>query len=421
MRQFFQRADIFLLVMSVICASYGLVLVSRATASMGSSKFIIVQAFSLFLGLIAFVVLTVLDADILGEQWKWLCVINVALLVALVIFGQDDGTGNKSWIRFAGIGIQPSEVIKVLYIVISAKQMTYLKEYKDINSFMSVVQMAGHFAIVFGMIVVVSSDLGSASILLGIFLIMFFALGARLYWFALGGAAVAALIPVIWSYLLKPYQRNRLLAPYDKTIDPDGWGITWQTTQSRISLANGRLSGVEAGYTPNVFTGKHTDFIFATAGEQFGMIGAIILIVLLMIIIVHCVRVGLNSGRTYDMLICVGVAASLAFQTFINIGMCLGITPVIGILCDALMLAVSFFPQTWNVGTSVTVFNRALVYRRVRDLFADIRLSTAVMFTAIAVWQTALAPTFPWGMGVLIGVCCTAPLVRFFVRLAMKK
>ncbi len=331
MRQFFQRADIFLLVMSVICASYGLVLVSRATASMGSSKFIIVQAFSLFLGLIAFVVLTVLDADILGEQWKWLCVINVALLVALVIFGQDDGTGNKSWIRFAGIGIQPSEVIKVLYIVISAKQMTYLKEYKDINSFMSVVQMAGHFAIVFGMIVVVSSDLGSASILLGIFLIMFFALGARLYWLALGGAAVAALVPVIWSYLLKPYQRNRLLAPYDKTIDPDGWGITWQTTQSRISLANGRLSGVEAGYTPNVFTGKHTDFIFATAGEQFGMIGAIILIVLLMIIIVHCVRVGLNSGRTYDMLICVGVAASLAFQTFINIGMCLGITPVIGI------------------------------------------------------------------------------------------
>ena len=331
MRQFFQRADIFLLVMSVICASYGLVLVSRATASMGSSKFIIVQAFSLFLGLIAFVVLTVLDADILGEQWKWLCVINIALLVALVIFGQDGGTGNKSWIRFAGIGIQPSEVIKVLYIVISAKQMTYLKEYKDINSFMSVVQMAGHFAIVFGMIVVVSSDLGSASILLGIFLIMFFALGARLYWFALGGAAVAALVPVIWSYLLKPYQRNRLLAPYDKTIDPDGWGITWQTTQSRISLANGRLSGVEAGYTPNVFTGKHTDFIFATAGEQFGMIGAIILIVLLMIIIVHCVRVGLNSGRTYDMLICIGVAASLAFQTFINIGMCLGITPVIGI------------------------------------------------------------------------------------------
>ena len=330
-KQFFKRADIFLLVMSLICASYGLTLVARATAYTGSNKFIIVQSFSLFLGLIAFVVFTLLDADILGDQWKWLCVINVLLLVALIIFGQDDGTGNRSWIRFAGIGIQPSEVIKVLYIVISAKQMTYLKEYRDINSFMSVVQMAGHFAIVFGMVVVVSSDLGSASILLGIFLVMFFALGVRLYWFALGGAAVAALVPVIWSYLLKPYQRNRLLAPYDKTIDPDGWGITWQTTQSKLSLAYGRLTGVTDDYTPNVFTGKHTDFIFATAGEQFGMIGALILIAMLIIIIIHCVRVGLRSGRTYDMLICVGVAASLAFQTFINIGMCLGITPVIGI------------------------------------------------------------------------------------------
>ena len=317
--------------MSLICASYGLVLVSRATAYMGSSKFIIVQSFSLFLGLIAFVVFTVLDADILGDQWKWLCVVNVLLLVALVIFGQDDGTGNKSWIRFAGIGIQPSEVIKVLYIVISAKQMTYLKEYRDINSFISVVQMAGHFAIVFGMVVVVSSDLGSASILLGIFLVMFFELGVRLYWFALGGAAVAALVPVIWTYLLKPYQRNRLLAPYDKTIDPDGWGITWQTTQSKLSLAYGRLTGVSEDYTPNIFTGKHTDFIFATAGEQFGIIGSLILITLLVIIMIHCVKVGLSSGRTYDMLICIGVAASLAFQTFINIGMCLGITPVIGI------------------------------------------------------------------------------------------
>ena len=99
----------------------------------------------------------------------------------------------------------------------------------------------------------------------------------------------------------------------------------------------------------------------------------------------------------------------------------LWIMPIIGVVCDATMLAVSFFPQTWNVGTSVTVLNRALVYRRVRDLIADMRLSIAVLFTSFAVWQTALTPTFPWWMGVLMGVCCTAPLVRFFVRLAIKK
>ena len=98
----------------------------------------------------------------------------------------------------------------------------------------------------------------------------------------------------------------------------------------------------------------------------------------------------------------------------------LWIMPVIGILCDALMLAVSFFPQTWNVGTSVTVFNRALVYRRVRDLIADLRLSLAVMFTAMTVWHASLPPRFPCWMGVLTGVCCTAPLGRDFVRLVRK-
>lgn len=337
-KQFFQRADIFLLVMCLICAVYGIIMVGIATKGMAAggaltnpSKYVIVQVFSMFLGIAAFVILTVLDSDLLGDQWKWLCIINVALIFALVIFGQDDGTGNKSWIRFAGIGIQPSEVIKVIYIVVSAKQMTYLKEYKDINSFFSLVQMAGHFVIVFGMIVVVSSDLGSAIILLGIFLVMLFALGVRVYWFALGGAAVAAAIPLLWNYFLKDYQKLRLIAPYDNTVDPTGYGITWQTTQSKLTLASGRLTGAEDGYTATVFTGKHTDFIFSCIGETLGMIGCLVVIVLLLIIIVHCVRVGLHSGRTFDMLICVGVAAAVTVQMLINIGMCIGITPVIGI------------------------------------------------------------------------------------------
>ena len=140
---FFDRADIFLLCVCIVSALYGTVMVYKAATGMAASgadmnptKLVIVQLFSMFLGIAAFVVLTVLDADLLGDQWRILCVINVLLLVALVIFGVEDNTGNKSWIRFAGIGIQPSEVIKVIYIIISAKQMTWLKEYRDMNSFL---------------------------------------------------------------------------------------------------------------------------------------------------------------------------------------------------------------------------------------------------------------------------------------------
>ena len=313
---FWERADLFLLIMCLICSFFGIYMVRIATIAMEASgwvdssvKCVIVQVFSLFLGLGAFVILTFIDADLLAEQWKLLCGINIALLVALVFFGSDSGTGNNSWIRFAGIGIQPSEIVKVIYIIISV----------------------GHFVILFGLVVVVSSDLGSASILLLIFLSMFFALGVRLYWFALGGAAVAAAIPLLWTHFLKDYQKKRLIAPYDPTIDPDGWGITWQTTQSKLTLASGRLTGVDAEHRATVFTGKHTDFIFSCVGEELGMIGCIVVMILLLIVMVHIIRMGLKAGRTFDMLLCIGVGSAVAFQTFINIGMCLGVTPVIGI------------------------------------------------------------------------------------------
>ena len=338
-KEFFKRADIFLLCICIISSIFGITMIDKAVTGMYEggwnmsepSKYLAVQIGSMLIGIVAFVLLTVIDVDLIAQQWKLLMMLDLVLLVALVLLGEDDGTGNKSWIRFAGIGIQPSEVIKVIYVIVAAKQMTYLKEYRDINSFISVVQMAAHFLLIFGAIVVVSSDLGSASILLGIFLVMFFVIGARLYWFAAGGAAVAAAIPLLWNYFLKDYQKQRLIAPYDPSIDPDGWGITWQTTQSKLTLASGRLTGVEEGHSPSIFTGKHTDFIFSCVGENLGMIGCIAVILLLMIIIIHCVRVGLKSGRTFDMLVCIGVAAAVTFQTFINIGMNIGITPVIGI------------------------------------------------------------------------------------------
>ena len=337
-RQFFQRADIFLLVICLICAVFGTVMIHKASSSMvaagwemDTNKQVIVQILSIFLGIGAFVVLTIYDADLIAKNRMALLIIIALLLAALAVLGQDDGTGNKAWIRFAGIGIQPSEIIKVIYIILAAGQMTRLKEQNTINNVSAVAQMAGLFLLIFGGVVVVSSDLGSASIILCIFLTMFFALGVKLYWFALGGAGIAAVVPLLWNHFLKPYQKNRLLAPYDPSIDPKNDGINWQTYQSKVTLASGRVTGVDSEHRLTAFTGKHTDFIFSCIGEELGMIGCIIVVLLLVIIIIHCARVGLKSGRTFDMLLCVGVASAVAFQTFINIGMCIGITPVIGI------------------------------------------------------------------------------------------
>ena len=187
----------------------------------------------------------------------------------------------------------------------------------------------------FGLIVVVSKDLGSAIIFLAIFIVMLIASGVAWYWLGLAAAAVAAMIPLFWNFILADYQKNRILAPYiPDVIDPTGTGITWQTRRTQEALASGRLTGVGRGngiFAQGSFDAKHTDCIFASIGEEMGMIACIIIIVLLAIIIIRCCVIGVRSGSSFGMLICFGVAAALAFQTFINVGMCMGISPVIGI------------------------------------------------------------------------------------------
>ena len=333
---FAQRADMFLLAVCCICSVFGIVLIASATKALpGAHTQVPVQIFSFFLGLFLYYVFTVIDVDIIAERWIILLIFETGVMLLLLVFGEAGDTGARSWIRFLGIGIQPSEIAKVVYIVLMAKHMTYLKEYKDINSLFCMAQLVVHFGYSFLLVMVISEDLGSATVYAAIFVVMMIMVGIKLYWFLIGGGVVALAIPVIWNNVLKPYQRDRMMAPYNPAVDPDGYGIRWQTIRSRLALASGQFSGVGYGKgvqtQTNALTGKHTDFIFAVAGEELGMAACLIIMLLLSIIIFRCMWVGLRSNNTMSMLVCSGVAASLFFQMLVNTGMNMGITPVIGI------------------------------------------------------------------------------------------
>lgn len=333
---FAQRADIFLLAVCCICSVFGIVLIASATKALpGAHTQVPVQIFSFFLGLFLYYVFTVIDVDIIAERWIILLIFETGVMLLLLVFGEAGDTGARSWIRFLGIGIQPSEIAKVVYIVLMAKHMTYLKEYKDINSLFCMAQLVVHFGYSFLLVMVISEDLGSATVYAAIFVVMMIMVGIKLYWFLIGGGVVALAIPVIWNNVLKPYQRDRMMAPYNPAVDPEGYGIRWQTIRSRLALASGQFSGVGYGKgvqtQTNALTGKHTDFIFAVAGEELGMAACLIIMLLLSIVIFRCMWVGLRSNNTMSMLVCSGVAASLFFQMLVNTGMNMGITPVIGI------------------------------------------------------------------------------------------
>ncbi len=290
---FFKKGDMFLLVMCCICTCFGITLVGSATKSYPSHTFVPIQVFAFILGLFLYYVLTVLDVSIIASRWKLL------------------------------LGFE------------MAKQISYLKEYKNLNSVLSILQLVVHFGYTFVLLMVTTKDLGSAIVFAAIFAVMLIVAGVRLYWFLIGGAAIALAIPFLWNNFLDEYQRLRILAPYDPSIDPDGWGITWQTTRSKYALMGGQATGLGLGHgaqtQSGALTGKHTDFIFAVAGEELGMVACVLIMLLLSVVIIRCMMVGLRSNNTMSMLVCVGVAASLFFQMLVNTGMCIGITPVIGI------------------------------------------------------------------------------------------
>lgn len=337
LRDFVHRADMFLFTISVVCAIYGIIVISSATKSYanGSAQYVIVQTLALVLGILLFIAMTVIDVDIFAQHWTWLYGLSALLLLSLIPFGAVSDTGNNGWLRFFGIGIQPTEIVKLAFIIVLAKQLAYLKEYKNLNSVTSVAQIVGHFILMFGLILVTAQDLGSALVYFFIFAVMLFVAGVKIYWFIMGAAAIACMVPIFWTYFLEDYQRNRILAPYDPSIDPNNTGINWQQNQSKIALASGQLTGTGLGQgtqsQSNAIPGKHTDFIFAVIGEELGLVGACLVLLLLMIIVIRCVQVGLRSGSTMSMLVCFGVAATVVFQTFENVGMCIGIAPVVGI------------------------------------------------------------------------------------------
>lgn len=335
-KEFVNRADMTLLILCLVSSVFGIVIIASASASLGSTRYLIVQIASLLIGLGLFVLFTVVDIDIITDKWAVLIVFEAVLVLLLLTpLGYADNTGNRAWLRFGFVGVQPAEVIKIPFIIILAKQINYLKNYKNLNSAVSVGQLLLHCGLTIGLIVVVSKDMGSALVFLFIFIVMIFAAGLRFYWFVIGLAGTAAITPLIWTHVLNERYRQRILAPYDLTIDPQGFDIRWQANQSKIALASGQLTGTGLFNGRQTQTGalpeKQTDFIFSVIGEELGMIACIAVIVLLLAIIFRCIYVGVKSHNTMSLLICIGVAAWLVFQTFENIGMCIGIAPVIGI------------------------------------------------------------------------------------------
>lgn len=328
---FIKKADMVLLLLCIVTTIFGIVAISSATAALGSTRYVTVQTAALILGVFIYIVLTLIDVDIIAERRELLLIFCIAFIGVLFFWGQDNGSGNKSWLRvpFIGIDMQPAEICKIFFIIIMGKTMSVNQN--SLSSPINVAKMALMTFLFFGLIIYLSSDLGVALTYIFIFIVMAFVGGVNLMWFlvALGGVAAAA--PILWSFL-EDYQKNRILVLFDPTLDPD---IYWQTERSLRYIQNGGISG-QGLYEGTMVKGRamgaqHTDFIFSAIAEELGMLGCIAVLLLLSAIVLRCIYVGVKSGNYMNRIICIGIAGMLLFQIIINVGMCLGVLPVIGL------------------------------------------------------------------------------------------
>ena len=339
LKSFHRKGDILLLMLCLATSAFGCVIIASATNAVkfgGSTRYIVIQVGATLIGVLFYAIMSSIDTDVFSEHRLLLVCASMVLLALLVPFGTDNNTGNKSWIEIpiVHINIQPAEICKILYILITASVMA--SHQNRASHIWSVGHVALYLALIAGANLVISSDMGVSLIFVFIFIGMAFAGGISMFWFLLVGGIGVAAFPFVWNNIFSEKQRNRILYVFiPDVIDPEGLDEGWHTTESLKSLTGGGFAGqglfngnrTQGG---NLFA-QHTDYVFSSIGEELGFVGCMLVIGMLLLIIIRCIWVGVHSKDYMRRLVCFGAASAMIFQVVNNVGMCLGVTPVIGL------------------------------------------------------------------------------------------
>ena len=330
---FFRKGDMVLLALCLITTAYGCVVIASTTGQTGMVRHVTVQILATVLGIFLYAIISSIDLDFFFEHRTAMVVFNSILILMLIPFGLTVN-GNRSWLDFPflPVDIQPAEICKITYVLIMASVMA--SHQNRLSNPISVFHMVFHLLVLVGLNMLISRDAGVSLIFVFIFIGMAFAGGVSLVWFGLAGSAIGVAAPFLWTKLGQ-YQRNRILILFDETIDALAINERYHTNQSLLSLTAGGLTGQGLFNGTRTSVGalfaQETDFIFSAIGEELGFLGCLAAVALELAIIARCIYVGVRSPDFGRRLVCFGAASALIFQVTINVGMCIGAAPVIGI------------------------------------------------------------------------------------------
>ena len=327
--------DFFLVGLCLALVCYGLALIySGSLASYHSAAETLSHpvAKQLFFAVIGFVVMIVLARFDYANWSGWaapLYLVSILALLIVLILGQS-AFGSRRWILIAGTPLQPSELAKLVTIVLLARYLADNEHrMRSARPFLISLGMAALPAL----IVFVEPDLGTAVVFLAVWLGMVFIAGARPYHFALLAVTTLVAVPFLMLAGLNGYQRERLAVFVNPSRDPYGTGFN--IVQAQISIGSGGLWGKGLTHGTQVqldyLRTPTTDYIFSVLGEELGFVGALALFLLFVLLLMRGLRAATLAPDAFGRLIATGIAIMILFQVFINVGVNLRIFPVTGI------------------------------------------------------------------------------------------
>ena len=283
--------------------------------------------FGVSLGIMLF--LALLDVKIY-LKYSYVAYFLVLLLLIGVEVGGHIGMGAQRWIDLKLFKLQPSELMKITMVLVLAKYFhsCTLNKIQSVRGIVAPILMALFPAA----LIVLQPDLGTALMLLFTTVIIFFVVGVQWWKFAIVGGTAIAMAPIAWQFL-HDYQKDRVLTFLNPERDPLGAG--YHIIQSKIALGSGGvfgkgfLNGTQSHL--NFLPEKHTDFIFTMLSEEFGMIGAVLVVLLNVVIIAYGYLFAFRITSYYGKLVVIGLNTNYFMYVFINIAMVLGLLPVVGI------------------------------------------------------------------------------------------
>ena len=293
------------------------------------------QLVNIAIGIVLGVLVTATDHRWVRILAPLVYVASVAGLVLVLVMGSTIN-GSRSWLMLGGMSIQPAEFAKLAVVIgmalLVAERTEGSWKQREVRHLDVWLMLA--IAGVPAALILLQPDLGTMLVLSATVFGVVAVSGAPRRWLVmLAGGAVGAPVLAFTLGVLEEYQMNRFLAFTDPTLDPRGAG--YNTTQARIAIGNGGVFGqglfdgsqTRSGFVPE----QHTDFIFTVAGEELGLVGSAVLIALLGVVLWRALVIAARAEDLFGRLAAAGIACWFGFQTFQNIGMCLGIMPVTGV------------------------------------------------------------------------------------------